>query len=328
MIFKCKNCGGNTVYSPEHDGMYCPYCDSEKSHERKHDLYDIKLCPDCSGELQIEEHTSAMQCPYCNNYIILNDRVEGKYAPKKMIPFKYSKDMVKKLMRDNFKGRVFAPTDFLSEARLNGMSGEYVPFWMYDYDTQCVFRGEGTKTRSWSSGDMRYTETSYYSIVRDLNVTYKDIPVDASIIMPDQIMDLMEPYSYDDLVDFNPEYMSGFHGEKYNMDSTSVENRANSKMRSSAETLLNQSVTGYSKVTPIDKKIMPRMTDATFCLLPVWKYIYKYKSTEYPFYINGQTGKIIGKVPVSKSKVWAYGATLWASLAGINLMAGYIISSL
>ena len=47
--------------------------------------------------------------------------------------------MVKKLMRDNFKTRVFAPTDFLSEARLNGMSGEYVPFWMYDYDTYTTF---------------------------------------------------------------------------------------------------------------------------------------------------------------------------------------------
>ena len=190
MIFKCKNCGGNAVYSPEHNGMFCPYCDSEKSHERMHDLYNIQVCPDCSGELQIEEHTSAMQCPYCNNYIILNERVEGQYAPKKMIPFKYSKDMVKKLMRDNFKGRVFAPTDFLSEARLNGMSGEYVPFWMYDYDTRCVFRGEGTKTRSWTSGDMRYTETSYYNIVRDLNVTYKDIPVDASINTADLALTL------------------------------------------------------------------------------------------------------------------------------------------
>lgn len=25
MIFKCKNCGGNSVYSPEKKMMYCPF---------------------------------------------------------------------------------------------------------------------------------------------------------------------------------------------------------------------------------------------------------------------------------------------------------------
>ncbi|MBR6666526.1 MAG: hypothetical protein IKL22_12530 [Lachnospiraceae bacterium] len=327
MIFKCKNCGGNTVYSPEHEGMFCPYCESEKSHERKHDLYNITHCPDCSGELEIGEYTSALQCPYCSNYIILNERVEGEFTPKKMIPFKYSKNMVKQLMRDNFKSRVFAPTDFLSEVRLNSMTGEYVPFWLYDYDARCVYRGEGTKTRSWSSGEMHYTETSYYNIIRDMNVGYSDIPVDASIAMPDHIMDLMEPYNYDYMVDFVPEFMSGFNGQKYNMSVDTLEKRAIEKLRSSADTILRNSINGYSQVVATDRQVTPKRTDGKFCLLPVWKYIYKYKGEEYPFYINGQTGKIIGKAPVSKAKVKAYGFTLWASLTAIILMAGYIVTN-
>ena len=327
MIFKCKNCGGNTVYSPEHEGMFCPYCESERSHERKHDLTNITHCPDCSGELEIGEYTSALQCPYCSNYIILNERVEGDFTPKKMIPFKYSKNMVKQLMRDNFKSRVFAPTDFLSEVRLNSMTGEYVPFWLYDYDARCVYRGEGTKTRSWSSGEMHYTETSYYNIIRDMNVGYSDIPVDASIAMPDHIMDLMEPYNYDYMVDFVPEYMSGFNGQKYNMSVDALEKRAIAKLRSSADTILRNSINGYSQVVAIDSQVTPKRTDGKFCLLPVWKYIYKYKGEEYPFYINGQTGKIIGKAPVSKAKVKAYGFTLWASLTAIILMAGYIVTN-
>lgn len=328
MIFKCKNCGGNAIYSPEHKGMFCPYCNSEKSHERQYDLYNIQVCPDCSGELVIEEHTSATQCPYCNNYIILNERVEGEFAPKKMIPFKYSKEMVKKLMRDNFKSKVFAPTDFLSEVRLNSMRGEYVPFWTYGYDAHCVFKGEGTKVRTWTTGDTQHTETSYYNIVRDINVFYHNIPVDASEAMPDRIMDMMEPYNYGEMVDFAPEYMSGFNGEKYNMTSDIVENRANDKMRESAESILRQCVSGYSGVKAYTRTVQPTNTSTEYCLLPVWKYIYKYNDEQYPFYINGQTGKVIGKVPVSKQKVWAYGATLWASLTGIILLAGFVLTNL
>ena len=326
MIFKCKNCGGNTIYSPEHKGMFCPYCDSEKSEERKYDLYNITTCPDCGGELKIEEHTSALQCPFCSNYIILNERVEGEYLPNKLIPFKYSKNMVKDLMREKFKKCVFAPTDFLSEAKLNSMQGDYVPFWMYGYNTHCVYQGEGVKVRTWTTGDVQHTETSFYHVVRDMNIAYQDIPVDASEAMPDGTMDLMEPYNYGEMVDFAPEYLSGFNGEKYNMASVTVEDRAKSKMQSSAETILRNSISGYSRVNQTQKDITSQNTNTQYCLLPVWKYIYKYNDILYPFYINGQTGKIVGKVPVSKKKVVAYGITLWAILVAIILMLGYIIT--
>lgn len=324
MIFKCKNCGGNSIYSPEHKGMYCPFCDSLESQERTDADGDMKICPNCGGELNVEEHTSAIQCPYCEHYIILNERVEGVYTPIKMIPFKFSKDMVKKLMKENFGKKIFAPTDFLSEVRLNSMSGEYVPFWLYDYETRCLYDGEGTKIRVSVVGDTEITETSFYHIVRDLSIHYQEIPADASLKMTDDIMDLMEPYQYQEMIDFRPEYMSGFQGEKYNMPSSDVEFRARNKMSESAETFLNQSISGYARLAHNNKEIRVADQKAQYVLLPVWKYIYKYKEQLYPFYINGQTGKIIGKVPVSTGKVLAYGGTLWACLMAIFAMIGYI----
>lgn len=324
MIFKCKNCGGNSIYSPEHKGMYCPFCDSENSQERTDEAGDMKLCPNCGGELQVEEHTSAIQCPYCEHYIILNERVEGEYAPVKLIPFTYSKDMVKKLMKENFGKKIFAPTDFLSEVRLNSMEGEYVPFWLYDYDARCQYDGEGTKVHVHRVGDTEITETSYYHVVRDMSIHYKEIPADASLKMTDEIMDLMEPYQYQEMVDFQPQYLSGFLGEKYNLSAAELEGRARSKMSDSAETYLRQSISGYTRLVQHQKDVSIRDQKAKYVLLPVWKYIYKYKEQLYPFYINGQTGKIVGSVPISKTKVLVYGGTLWACLMAILGMIGYL----
>ena len=324
MIFKCKNCGGNAIYSPEHKGMFCPFCDSQNSQERTDQASELKICPNCGGELNVEEHTSALQCPYCEHYIILNERVEGEYAPVKIIPFTYSKEMVKKLMKDNFGKKLFAPTDFLSEVRLNSMEGEYIPFWLYDYDARCLYDGEGTKIHVSRIGDTEITETSFYHVVRDIGVHYQDIPADASLKMTDDIMDLMEPYQYQAMVDFQPEYMSGFLGEKYNMPSQDTEFRARNKMSESAETFLNRSISGYAKLAHRQKEVRVTDQSAKYVLLPVWKYIYKYKEQLYPFYINGQTGKIIGKVPISKAKVFAYGGTLWACLMVIFALIGYV----
>ncbi len=325
MIFKCKNCGGNSVYSPEKKMMYCPFCESENSEERQYEHARIQVCPNCGGEVACTEHTSALQCPYCDNYIILDERIEGAYAPGRIIPFKFGREKVKEMIRDKFKKCTFAPTDFLSEARLNTITGEYIPFWMYDYDTRCQFQGEGIKRRTWVSGNIEYTETSYYQVVRDMNIAFQRIPADASVKMPDSIMDLLEPYNYGELVDFRPEYMSGFLGEKYNMGAEIIENRAHAKMESSAAAMLQQSIRGYSSLTPAYRNIAAPSPDTEYDLLPVWVYRYTYKEKEYPFYVNGQTGKIIGTTPISKAKVWAYGATLWACLTAAIALIGVIM---
>lgn len=318
MIFKCKNCGGNVIYSPERRKMYCPYCESEDSEERNDEAQqDINICPNCGGQVPAGAHACALKCPYCDNYLILNERVEGAFEPRLVIPFQFGREACKKRLRDNFKKCLFAPTDFLSEAKLNGMDGEYVPFWLYDYKTHCEYRGEGRNVRIWTTGDTEYTETSIYDIHRSMDIDFSRIPVDASVGMPDDIMDLLEPYGYDQLTDFKPEYLSGFNGEKYNMTSDLVESRARSKMQADSEQLLNATIAGYSSVRQTQKEINAQGVEASYGLLPVWRYQYRYQGKNYPFYINGQTGKIVGKAPLSKKKVLAYGATVWACLTGI-----------
>lgn len=326
MIFKCKNCEGNVIYSPEKRGMYCPFCESEGSEERKdYDGDDLKICPNCGGEVPVMEHTSATKCPYCDNYLILNERVEGEYEPALMIPFQVGKERCKELIREKFKKCLFAPIDFLAEVRLDSMEGDYIPYWFYDYDANCDFQAEGTKVRSWTSGDTRYTETSYYNIVRNMDIDFRKIPVDASVKMPDGIMDLLEPFSYSKLEPFKPEYMSGFMGEKYNMTSDLVEFRAKEKMQEDASQLLKESYAGYSTVRTQHNTITEKNKVVRYGLLPVWKYIYTYKNQEYPFYVNGQTGKIVGSAPISTAKVWAYAGTIWACLMLIIAMLNIIV---
>lgn len=114
MIFKCKNCGGNVVYSPERKKMFCPFCESEDSEERQDGVIETsgdensiaseasqaagadqpkgklsaaegealkkvnKVCPNCGGEIPMTASTSATQCPYCDNYVIVDDQIARK----------------------------------------------------------------------------------------------------------------------------------------------------------------------------------------------------------------------------------------------------------
>ena len=306
------------MYSPEKHGMYCPFCESEESDERAPGLTgSLTVCPNCGGEVPVEEHTSATRCPYCDSYLIFDERVEGKYEPRMMIPFQIGKETCKQSLKDKFRKCRFAPVDFLSEARLNSMQGCYVPYWFYDYDTVCSFQGEGTRVKVWVSGDREYTETSTYAVNRSMDIRFEKIPVDASLAMPDDVMELIAPFRYDQMTTFQPRLMSGFYGEKYNMPWEEVEMRARSLMKADAEKLLRESYAGYNSVRTLSQDVHVRDSRTSYGLLPVWKYIYRYKDQEYPFYVNGQTGKIVGTAPFSKGRFMAYVGTLWACCTAV-----------
>jgi hypothetical protein len=59
------------------------------------------------------------------------------------------------------------------------------------------------------------------------------------------------------------------------------------------------------------KDINIRKRQADYTLLPVWMVCYDYKKAEHIFAMNGQTGKIVGKPPLSKAKIfgWFTGVT-------------------
>jgi hypothetical protein len=248
----------------------------------------------------------------------------GAYTPNLVIPFTHSKDMAIDRLRQLCRKKVFAPSDFLSETKLKFLRGEYVPFWLYDFWTKVFYEGEGKKIRVWRSMDVEYTEVSYYRITRDMSITYEKIPADASTTMQDDVMDLMEPYQYDRMVAFDPIFLSGFVGDRYHMEAFERENHASQKMYASAKQLLRNTIIGYSSVRDVGEQIQLTDQKPYFALLPVWVYAYSYKGKAFPFYINGQTGKVVGKVPVAANKVVAYGFTLYFLL----LLAMYFVNLL
>ena len=327
MIFKCKNCGGNAVYAPEKGKMYCPHCESTDSEERFDDNSMVQ-CVNCGAPLQISEYTSAWKCEHCGSYLILNERVEGGYEPQLLLPFYVSRQAAVAAMEQEFSRRLFAPSDFMSTKSLEKMEGVYVPFWLYDFDADYDFAGEGTKVRTWRSGDTEYTETSYYEVIRRMDVDFDRIPVDASYAMEDGCMDLMEPYDYRALVDFAPKYMSGFLGEIYNQGAAELSERAREKAKEASVQLLQESISGYTTVRPYHKNLNLQGKKTSYALMPVWQYDYRYRGKVYRYHVNGQTGKVIGVTPVSKARVIGYGASVFAAVTAICYMAVHVLELL
>ena len=325
MIYKCKNCDGNMVYHVEERKLYCPYCNSTDT-EKLIPGKKMGNCDSCGGEWSVGTYELAGKCPYCFQYVIYDKRVEGEYEPSKILPFKIGKEQAKSVIRIEYKKKMYAPSSFLAEANLEKMEGYYVPFWLYNFNVNVNFRGKGIRERIATDVKTDNVTTSYYDIHRNFDAGFRRVPADASMNMPNEIMDNMEPYDYTELENFDPKYVSGFLGEIYNFDAKNYAHRAKEKIKSDAQGLLDKSLSNFITVTTIENKMEFEEKETIYALLPVWKYLYTYRGKEFEYYINGQTGKVIGEAPFSKGKLVIYsGAIFILAMLGMWLLFHVLI---
>lgn len=323
MIFKCKNCGANTVWSPEHDRMCCPHCDSLDSEELITNENQYQ-CLSCGAPMEPKPYDSAIKCEHCGAYTIFDERINGKYEPHLVIPFKVSKQKAKEIIREQFEKKIFLPSGFLKEASLDKMEGDYIPFFLFDIHCHYRYSARAKKIRTWTVGDTQYTETSIYQIYRTMDADFNRVPTDASVTMPDNEMDLLEPFDYSAMYPFQPKFMSGFRGELYSVDGPTLEPRAKAKVRKDAVTLMQQTISGYSSVVPECDDCQCQTQTENYALLPVWNYTYSYRGKQYQFRINGETGKMVGKAPMSIGKIIGCSATVF----GLITAVGYMIQTI
>lgn len=190
--------------------------------------------------------------------------------------------------------------------RIKNITGMYIPFWLYDLNGRGEIEATCTKVRTYTRGDWIYTETKYYHVYRKVDLNYLKVPCDASKKMDDNMMDKLEPYNYNNLKDFNMPYLAGFIAEKYDFTDDQLLPRVKERVYSYVDSFLRSTINGYSSVHINRKNINIRKKRADYALMPVWMVCYDYRQAEHIFLMNGQTGKVIGKPPLSKAKIAAW----------------------
>ena len=336
MEYECPHCGGMVAFDTASQKLKCPYCDTEfdvdamqtLEHEMKEEKQDafawesaaggewtpeetskmrVYICQSCSGEIVAEETEGAMSCPYCGNNVVVKEQFSGDLKPDYIIPFKLDKEAAKKKLKEHFTGKKLLPKAFQSENKLEEIKGMYVPFWLFDADAEGEVRYKGTRVQTWQDSNYVYTRTSFYDIVRGGNVSFARIPVDGSSKMPDDLMESIEPFDFSEAVPFKPAYMAGFLADRYDVTAEDSKERANARIRQSTLDVLDADITGgYATKSPIGSYVNLSNSSAKYALYPVWVMTTKWRDDVFLFAMNGQTGKMVGNLPMDKGLYWKH----------------------
>ena len=93
-------------------------------------------------------------------------------------------------------------------------------------------------------------------------------------------------------------------GSRYDVSAEQNVERAGRRCENSAIRALEKTVTGYETVVRQNTNVALRRGKVHYALLPVWMLNTKWKDRDFLFAMNGQTGKMVGDLPVDKGRYW------------------------
>ena len=339
---KCPNCGATVTFDPATGGMHCEYCgytcelpkpeegndvcemDFESAlHKESFNWGEQKKsveCKQCGAVSIYDALETAAVCPFCGSTNVMPAAKENTIAPGAVCPFAVTKEQAGKHFEKWLKKKWFAPRKAKKNARPEAFQGIYLPYWTYDAQTTSNFtaRAGYDKTVKDKDGHSR-TETDWRRVVGVYQEFFDDVTVMASKRQENSGVKDCEPFDFSKLVPYTPRVMAGFSAERYSIGLKEGWHMAQQTIQSHLHSNIPSYVRRHWNADRADSvrfsTLYSRIT-YKYLLVPVWISSFKYKEKVFQFAVNGQTGKVGGKAPVSAWRV------ILAILIGIGLIAG------
>ncbi len=345
-MISCPNCGGNPRFDIASQKLLCPNCGSffdvesfpeEQSgaemqtvsgeYANEPDKMQVKIytCSQCGGELMSMDTDATAFCSYCGSHQILEERLSMQERPKRIIPFKITKDDCKKAYESRLKRSLFAPKELKDPSYIDEFRSIYMPYWYYDFTQKGNIALSGTTERR--SGDYKIIDS--YRLSVDADNEYNGIAHDASTSFDDKMSESLAPFDTRQTVPFSTSYLSGFYADIPDVEKTTYETEsANIAAR---ETL--DKIGDFKEFSPYTlkelndvqavSKTLTKTKLVESAMFPVWFLSYRKDDRVAYAAINGQTGKMTADIPIDQKRyllgVGIVAAIIWVILQTFNI---------
>ncbi len=327
---KCPSCGGVMDFDPKTGGLTCPYCGrtemipvdhTEPASAEELDLENADkvencdwgaekktvICQACGAETVYDALEISAVCPFCGSNQVMEAADKNTIAPGGVVPFQITDKQASDLFKGWIRRKWFCPKLARESAKAKHFKGVYLPYWTFDADTDSEYQGEygRDKVKRGPDGEERVV-TTWYPTRGSYRESFDDELVCATTNHNQSMLGGLEPYRTAENKVYKPEYVAGFAAERYAIGIKEAWDMAKGSIRFKLKENIENDIERRNGADRIrDLKIQTLFSHMTYkyLLLPVWISSYKYKDKIYQFMVNGQTGKVSGRTPLSMPKV-------------------------
>lgn len=320
---KCDNCGGNLIFSPKLQKLYCTNCDSVKDiivvkEYEKHPTSEmpndytgyeswvesvkVANCSNCGSQIVFDAHKFADVCPYCgSNYVAETDTLPS-LVPDAVIPFKFDSNKAGEEFAARVKKKIFVISAFKKKLPEKDIKGVYIPSFAFDSDSMSQYTGVLVENEIHRHGDRTEIVKKRRNINGTKSVDHRDITIESSSLINQVNLNSICPFNMGQSVKFNEDFIRGYAVEHFD---TKIEECHKVAINVMDNRIRDAILSGYryDEVERLDVKTTYSNEKYAYRLLPIYRFEYHFRNKQYITYMNGQTGKIGGKLPYSKLKI-------------------------
>lgn len=293
-------------------------------------------CQSCGAEVAVDPQRRSYTCPFCDStYVVDFDPAQsGRQEPEFVIGFAIAPAQAQeKFQRWISSGGWFRPGDLPAAEVAERLRGVYLPCWSFSllarsrwsvqigehwYRTETYTTVENGKT---VTKTRQVQETEWWDLRGRHHRYYSFYLVSGSKGLAQGDFQRIEPFQLPALKRYDPSYLAGWSAEEYSV------GRDEALMQSQQE-FARREQAAVERFLPGDThRSLEVQTDfadvnSDLILLPVYVLSYRYRNKVYRFLLNGQTGKLYGKKPLSWRRIALAALALVALAVIVWLVVG------
>jgi DNA-directed RNA polymerase subunit RPC12/RpoP len=337
--YPCPACGANLAYEPRDGLLTCAYCGHkeeipasadqvvERSYEQYLQVRPEQLrqlaanalevqCQSCGAKITFTPPEVARRCDFCGVQIVAQAKsADPILAPEGVLPFCITQQQADVGLRQWLRTRWFAPNALKEFAQPGAIDGIYIPFWTYDAHTTSYYTGERGEyywvTETYYETDSQGRQvartrqvrhTRWYSASGTVSRWFDDLLVPATVSLPQNRLDALEPWDLPEVRPYDPAFLSGYKAQRYQVDLGQGFERAKQLCAGVIENDVRNDIGGDEQRI---HHVVTHYSGITFkhLLLPVYAGAYRFNQKIYQIVVNGRTGEIHGDRPYSFWKI-------------------------
>jgi hypothetical protein len=272
-------------------------------------------CRLCGASILFEADQRSVRCAYCDSPSVV-ERPETGERPAPIFTLGFAithADAASRLQRwiRGHKMRPFGLKDRTAEH----VRGVYLPTYLYSATAHTAYSASIAERYEDNDGEKR---TEYRDLAGRHSTYVADVLVTASRGIPNDEIEGIEPFDLRELHRYTPALVSGWAAEEPSLSPAECRELARAEAREQMGAILRDFLPGDGvRDLRYHTELTEESTDLT--LAPVWVFAVRYHDDKPPIRIlvNGQTGRVFGKVPVSWAKI---GLIALAALALVGLL--------
>ncbi|MBR6210213.1 MAG: hypothetical protein IKQ81_03585 [Clostridiales bacterium] len=323
MAVICRSCAGRLVFNPASQALECVKCgnsyrpeDIEDENAELHSKYydtRVYICPQCGAEVITSDTEVSTFCVYCGNPAVVFDRVAKQYRPDGIVPFKITREEAAGVIRKRFMNNPIVPKEVKARCVPENLRGIYVPYWVVNAEFREADFLKGEVKRGKSSVTYYYTRAG--------EVRLRNLPIDGSEILSDDVSFRLEPFYLEDARTFDEDYLNGFYSNTSDITYSDLRAAASEHcQRMYAEEVVKSVKANNVKI--VDSLYWADIQDdPVYMMMPVWFFTFRHEEKPYTILVNGQTGRVVGTMPWKTKSVWAFAISLFVLLLGLIAFA-------